>query len=279
MQISVILTTSPKREDNLRYCLELLRRQSHPSAQVIVVDDGSEQGEQVTSRYRSHFNLSYLWRPNDCCVARSRNLGVAQALYPCLVFLDSDMLLNPAGLEAYADYLEYAPDQALYGYFGYALAYQTSSYFEASRQVLWCDKRFEHYTPEGLIPAGNMIRYPHEWAWSGNFALNKNLYEQAGGFDEAYRGWGGEDLDFASRLIQIAQIHFFVDAWAEQQVHQRDELFHTLSEDLRPKTYQSHYDPADYQVQVIYSQAGWNSLRQAIASHYMKQIKTEQELL
>lgn len=269
MQISVIITTSPERENNLVYCLKLLSRQSYRPAQVIVVDDGSEKGEQMASAYRKYFDLTYLWRPNDCCVARSRNLGVEQARYPWLVFLDSDMLLNPAGLQAYAEYLEYAPTQALFGYFGYALAYQSPSYFESSRQVLWCDKRFEHYSPEGLKPAINMIRYPHEWAWSGNFALNKTLYEQAGGFDEGYRGWGGEDLDFASRLIQIAQIHFFLDAWAEQQVHQRDELFHTLSEDQRPKKYQSHYDHANYKVQVIYSQAGWQGLKQAIATHYM----------
>ncbi|WP_409241961.1 glycosyltransferase family 2 protein, partial [Caballeronia sp. INML3] len=35
--------------------------------------------------------------------------------------------------------------------------------------------------------------------WSLNFACHLNTFEQIGGFDDAYTGYGGEDTDFAFR--------------------------------------------------------------------------------
>ncbi|HEY9843265.1 MAG: glycosyltransferase [Candidatus Sericytochromatia bacterium] len=268
MTLSVIITTSPGREQNLDGCLQLLARQQLPPDEVIVVDDGSQAGEAVVQRYAAGLKLNYLWRPNDCRVALSRNLGAGRASGSLLVFLDADMLLNPFGLQAYAEYLEAFPGHALYAYYGYAAEHVASSCLLPPRQVLWCDHRFERYDPDGLEPALNMIRYPHEWAWSGNFAVSKGLFESAGGFNPRYLGWGGEDLDFASRLLKHAQIHFFLDAWAEQQLHRRDERFHTLQDSEKEVIYQSHYDEPGYKPRVLYSEAGWKRLRRAIG-HYL----------
>ncbi len=274
MKLSVILTTSPGREQNLAGCLTLLGRQQHLPDQVIVVDDGSAGGFEIIKR--SELKPDYLWRPNDCRVALSRNLGAEQAKHELLVFLDSDMLLNPLGLTAYVDYFESFPDHALYGYFGYAPEYRARSHLltapvltssEHQHQVLWCDKRFETYSPEGLVPASNMLRYPHEWAWSGNFALKRERYFNVGGFDPRYQGWGGEDLDFANRLIQTTELHFFLDAWAEQQEHTRSERFHTLPDEHKEILYSSRYEQAAYQARVIYSSKGWQSLKTAIADY------------
>lgn len=272
MKLSVILTTSPGREQSLAGCLSLLEQQLYPPDQVIVVDDGSQQGEAMAAA--SGLKPDYLWRPNDCRVAVSRNLGAEAARHELLVFLDSDMLLNPLGLRAYQAYFESDPDHALYGYFGYAPEYSALSHLLPERRVLWCDRRFETYAPEGLIPASNMLRYPHEWAWSGNFALRRERYFSVGGFDPRYQGWGGEDLDFASRLIINTPIHFFLDAWAEQQEHPRSERFHTLPDSQKEIVYHSHYDEPAYKPQVLYSPEGWRSLKIAIA-HYLSQDSSQ----
>lgn len=268
MQIAVIVTTSPGREANLQACLQLLAQQSQPAQQILVIDDGSAGGGAICERF-PQLPLSYHWRPNDCRVAYSRQLGAEQTTAELLVFLDSDMLLNPKGLAAYAEYLEVFPQHALYGYFGYQQGFVAPSYWLPERQVLWCDRRFERYAPEGLEPASNMLRYPHEWAWSGNLALRRELYFAVGGFDPRFKGWGGEDLDFAWRLRQAGTpLHFFLDAWAEQQLHSRDEAFYQVPESEKTVNYHSQYQQADYKVQVLYSEAGWARLRQAIFGHY-----------
>ncbi|MGV3524745.1 MAG: glycosyltransferase family 2 protein [Candidatus Sericytochromatia bacterium] len=269
MQLSVIITTSPGREAHLQACLQMLRHQTRPAEQIWVVDDGSLGGAAVCQHFARVLPVRHLWRPNDCRVALSRNLGVEVAAEGLLVLIDSDMLLNPQALAAYASYFEVFPDQALYGYFGYLFEAVSPSLWLPEREVMWCDRRFERFSPEGLEPAANMIRYPHEWAWSGNFALMRQTWERVGGFDAGFCGWGGEDLDFASRLIAAGtELHFFLDAWAEQQVHRRDERFHTLPEAERGRRYTHRYEPAPYRPRVIYSEAGWDSLRRAIFGHY-----------
>lgn len=268
LHFSVIVTTSPGREENLRGCLLQLARQSHLPTEVLVIDDGSKDAQAICQSATRPFPVHYHGRPNDCCVSRSRNLGAARAQAEFWVFLDSDMLLNPHGLEAYAEYLQAFPEHILYGYFGYQPEYLAPSFLLPEREVMWCDRRFEEYSPEGLVPASNMIRFPHEWAWSGNFALSKAAYLEIGGFNEAYRGWGGEDLDFAWRLLQTGrEIHFFLDAWAEHQVHSRTEGFHQTQ---GKQVYKHRYEAARYTPRVLYSELGWQRLRAIIFGHYLK---------
>lgn len=268
MKIAVIICTSPGREHNLEGCLQVLARQSRRADEIIIADDGSRGGQDVATRFK-HLPIQYLWRPNDCGLALSRNLGAAATSADLLVFLDTDVLLNPRGLKAYAEYLQEFPKHVLYGYFGYQQEYLAPSFFLPEREVLWCDSRYEHYAPEGLKPARNMMRFPHEWAWGGNFALMRSVYEAVGGFDARFRGWGGEDLDFASRLLaQHFQIHFFLDAWAEQQTHRHDEPFHVLPPEEREVEYEHHYDEANYRVQCLHSPQGWAELSRVIFEYY-----------
>jgi len=272
--ISVIVTTSPGREANLAACLQLLSQQSLPAQEVIVVDDGSVQGQATAQAYQICLPLQYLWRPNDCSVALSRNLGAQAASGTYLVFLDSDMLLNPNGLAAYAEAFRDFPQLAFYGYFGYQLELVGPSFFLPTRQVMWCDRRFDAYHRTGLVPAYNMIRFPHEWAWSGNFALSRQVYEQVQGFDSRFRGWGGEDLDFAWRLLSAGyQLHFFLDAWAEQQTHERQERFHTWADTQREVIYQSRYQHANYRVQILHSPTAWKQLSHVIFEYYAKTVR------
>lgn len=270
---TAIVMTSPGREANLVACLRMLQQQSLQPLEVLVADDGSARGQQMAAVFEKSLNLRYFWRPNDCCVARSRNIGAAAARAEWLVFLDSDMLLHPEALAAYATVLRDFPRQVFFGYFGNLRTALSPSLFLPERQVMWCDRRFETYAPEGLIPAYNMARFPHEWAWSGHFALRRQIYEQVQGFDERFVGWGDEDLDFAFRLIQAGhQVHFFLDAWAEQQVHRRDEPFHTLATEGRSHAYISNYEPVYYKVQFLRSPQGWQRLSQAIFDHYLQNI-------
>ena len=271
--LSLIICTSPGREANLDAALACVFHQSLLPTEVIVVDDGSLQGEAVVRHHqRQHSTpIHYLWRLNDCSVARSRNLAAARAKQPLLVFIDSDILLNTHALAAYWAYLQDYPDHAVYGYFGYQQNYLAPSYLVPGREVLWCDKRFIHYAPEKLVPAPNALKYPHEWAWTGNFALHRDTYWGVQGFNAAFKGWGDEDLDFAWRLRQQGtQIHFFLDAWGEHLLHRRDDRFHQLPPEEKVVEYTNQYvELTDYTCQVRFTEAAGERLRRIIFEHYI----------
>lgn len=270
MALSVIVATSPGREENLRHCLAQLARQTFRAPfEVIVADDGSHDGAAICQAWEGSTPVQYLWRPTDQCVARSRNQGARAAQYDQWVFIDADILLHPGALQAYSDHLFMKPNYVLYGYYGYHRDYQSTSVLVPGRAVHWCDKRYEVYTRQGLSPAPNLLRFPHEWAWSGSFALHRAAFEQVQGFDEGFVGWGGEDLDFADRLIRKGyQIHFVIDAWGEHQIHPVDEAFHQGAHPSGHR-YQSHYTPAPYAVQVFQSPEPLKELTTAIYEHYM----------
>lgn len=272
--LSVIVTTAPGRDTNLAGCLQALTHQTHSPFEVIVVEDG-QQAEGVCIRYQQQIpQLRYLGRPQDLSVARSRNLGVAAAQGDNVVLIDGDILLNPQALRAYHHTLQQFPDYILYGYFGTDRSLETPSYWFPDRQVNAFDRRFKHFgsRTEILYFDDKILRFPQKFAWSGNIALRREVYQSLGGFDVDYRGWGEEDVDFAERAIeQGRQLHFLLDAWGEHQVHSREELFHQQA--ATGKKHPHLYTPIGYALQTLASEQGFQAFIQAMANHHSQYLQ------
>jgi hypothetical protein len=227
--ISVIICTSPGREENLHYCLAMLAQQSCPPDEVIVVSDGALRSEFTCQPFAQTLNLRHNWRPNDMCVSRSRNRGAALAQGDILVFLDTDIMLNPEALAAYHSHFQIRPGDCVYGYFGYAEAFIARSQWFPERRVNVVDIRFCHYTPETVTPSPYLQHYPHWYALGANLALSKENFQKTGGFNTALVGWGQEDLDFSARLnTHHIPIAFSLDAWGEHQVHPRKGIYYDM---------------------------------------------------
>lgn len=227
--VSVIICTSPGREDNLHYCLAMLSQQTSPPDEVIVVSDGATRSEFVCLPFMQTLNLCHDWRPNDMCVSRSRNRGAQLAQGEILVFLDTDIMLNPQAIAAYRQHLSENPDTCVYGYFGYAGAFVAPSQWHPERRVNFLDIRFCGYTPTAIFPSPYLQYFPHWYALGANFALTRTLFMNTKGFNEKLVGWGLEDLEFAEQLNRkhIA-IAFSLDAWAEHQVHPKTGMFYQM---------------------------------------------------
>lgn len=198
----------------------MLRRQSLADFEAIVVDDGSDWGDQIIRRYDGLLQLRYLWRPNDGSPARSRNAGARAARGEGLVFFDGDMLPNPQALASYARCLAEAPEAVVYGYTGNTgLCFSPSIWFPAIR-VMAYDARFCFRSATEMVYERALLETPQRFAWSGSFALTADLFAASGGFDESFSGWGFEDTEFAERLVQRdIRLDFCLDAWCENQVH------------------------------------------------------------
>jgi glycosyltransferase involved in cell wall biosynthesis len=267
--LSVVVTTSAGREIQLQNCLKALCSQRFARFEVIIADDGSAQGQWVAADFKQRLELDYLWRPQDECPARSRNLGAQAASGQQLVFIDSDLLLNPQALAAYAEYLAAAPGWLLYGYAGTELELVAESALQSGVQVNWRDKRFG-WNAQGLYPLAQLFHSPYENAYSLNFALARSTYQAIGGFDEGFSGWGGEDLDFAERAVsQGLELHFLLDAWGEHQQHERSSAFHARPAEQRGKSYVFRPHAAvGYGVKILGSLVVKAELEGLIQQHY-----------
>lgn len=96
--VSVIIPTY-NRKDLLRETLDSLARQTYPldRFEVIIVDDGSMDGTAEVAAEVFPFALRY-FRQNNQGDAAARNVGARESQADFLVFLDDDILLEPAYL-------------------------------------------------------------------------------------------------------------------------------------------------------------------------------------
>jgi glycosyltransferase involved in cell wall biosynthesis len=242
--ISVIICTSPGREDNLHHCLQMLTRQSHPPDEVIVVSDGASRSEFVCQPFIQSLRLQHLWRPNDMCVSRSRNRGAQRAQGRILVFLDTDVLLNPHAIAAYIRHFEQRPDDCIYGYFGYVEAFVAPSQWFPQRRVNFLDIRFCGYSPDQILPSPYLQNYPHWYALGANLGIRRTQFVRTGGFNEQLIGWGTEDLDFAERLCRNhIPIGFSIDVWGEHQLHPRSGHYYQMHGISKPFVFDSYPVP------------------------------------
>lgn len=231
--ISVVIATSPGRQADLTCCLQALDRQSWRDFEVVVSDDGSEGMQEVVDAFKGRFmRLEYLWRPNYRSIARTRNRGVSAALGEAFVLLNTDVLLNPRGLEAYAMALTQHPQATFWGYVGCRKRVNAPSQWFPPRLVNWLDFRFFPIAPDQLWIHPLFRRAPYKLASGHHFALTRATWERIGAMDESFLDWGEEDVEYALRgLINGCSMYLLGDAWAEHLEHPYQEAFHLESSD------------------------------------------------
>ena len=218
LHVSVIIPYY-ERSRELNLTLAGLSQQTypHPLFEVIVVDDGSPTDPPRPSDDLP-FELTIVTQEDrGYGLARARNLGARNAKSDIIVFIDCDMIPERQHLAAHARWHHAAKNLITIGF-----------RFHAD---------FDDLTPDdiatavgsgrvdGLFPADHAKR--PEWieghmtrtndllgsvedqylAMSGgNLGIDKALYWAAGGNNEDFARWGGEDNEFAYRAMQLGAV-------------------------------------------------------------------------
>ncbi|RXT13986.1 glycosyltransferase family 2 protein [Ammoniphilus sp. CFH 90114] len=103
-KISVVLTTYNSKE-RLRYALESYRYQTYPNFEVVIVDDGSQDGtKQWFERKTWDFEVKYIFNNPNKGRAGARNAGIEAAGGDVILFSDSDMIVERDFIERHANY-------------------------------------------------------------------------------------------------------------------------------------------------------------------------------
>ena len=214
---TVIVPTYNRRR-LLGLTLDALAKQDlHPDRfEVLVVDDGSSDDTEAVARaFEDRLDLRYFHQPDEGYrVARARNVGIRHATGEVCVFVDSGVLLHSASLGAHL-----AAHQAAEGPLalnGYVYCFNLDN--EDARLIrefvdvedvdasiaamadtgAWPDVREPFYERHG----DDFGHLPAPWLmyWTCHASARTDQVRAIGGYDEAFRQWGGEDLDFAYRL-------------------------------------------------------------------------------
>ncbi|MHA3836087.1 glycosyltransferase family 2 protein [Terrabacter sp. AAH1] len=209
---AAVVTIVHRRHDHLARLLSGLAVQTRPPDVLVVVAMDDDDVEPVVRRSPLAEHVPTVVVPSIGRVrgrlplAAARNLGAASAVQlgaTRLVVLDVDCIPSPRLVERYCAVME-ADDARRPLIWAGEVAYLPPA--PAGRDYLELDLD-ALAAPHGARPvlAPDEVRVADDLRlfWSLSFATTARTWAAAGGFDEAYVGYGGEDTDFGQRLAHL----------------------------------------------------------------------------
>lgn len=218
MNVSV-LTLVRQRREHLVNLMRSLEAQRQPPDELVIA---WMQPEPEADLPEMPFPVRHVRVEGDALpLARARNAAVAAARFEALVFLDVDCIASPSLIERYCKAL--ADRSALYiGEVHYlpagAVRYRSDGALDQDRLATLGER---HPARPALEPSEIRFDPDHGNLWGLSFALMLQDHQRAGGMDESYTGYGGEETDYAARLAAVdVPLYWVGGALAWHQHHQ-----------------------------------------------------------
>ncbi|MEE1939581.1 glycosyltransferase [Streptomyces sp. TRM 70361] len=249
-QVCVVIPTYNRAELLRRQLTELTRQRLAPERfEVVVADDGSsDHTAEVVRSFSGRLRIGYHFQEDlGFRAAAARNGGARMATAPLLVFLDTGVLIGPDFLaehlaEHRQDGQEHGPAAGRGGrlVLGYTYGYNPYQPFPGLAEALAASEPEDVVRAHGHEPGFQDLRArelagfgedldlgrlaaPWMAVWALNMSLPTDAFHSVGGFDEDYRSWGGEDLEFGYRVHRHGMpITLSRRAWAVESPHERD---------------------------------------------------------
>ncbi|MGH2567405.1 MAG: glycosyltransferase family 2 protein, partial [Bacteroidota bacterium] len=181
-RISIIIPVR-NREAELSECLRPLFSVSPSPRDVIVVDDASTDDTAATAERLGAkvVRLTTNHDPNFC-----RNRGAEEATGDILLFLDSDVVVQPSTLQQIVESFQHRTIDAIVGLY---TVHHRHSNVASQYKNLWI--RYSYLTSN----------HEMDWIFGAVAAIRKEVFWNAGGFDKTlFMKHGGEDLELGKRM-------------------------------------------------------------------------------
>jgi GT2 family glycosyltransferase len=191
-----VAIASYNRRDRLARTLEGLGRQTFPPEryEVLVVLDGSSDGSaEMVRSLDVPYSLRLLEQENRG-LAASRNRGGREASAPVVVWLDDDIVPEPAFLAEHAAAHRVAADEHVaLGSYPPARQGPDTNLFSLANRQWWLDYFRRRADPD------------RPWTFvdfaDGNVSFPRSLLLRSGGWDEDFQGGRRQDWEFGVRLL------------------------------------------------------------------------------
>jgi glycosyltransferase involved in cell wall biosynthesis len=208
-------------ERYLGEALDSILKQSYPSLEITVVDDGSTDATAAVADGYRH-RIRYLWQPN-AGQATARNVGLAASEGEFVAFLDADDLWHAEKLERQMGRFQARPE------LDYCLAHVQNFWIP---ELIQEEKKFRDHRISKPIPGYSAC----------TLLARRKLFEKIGQFNTAI--CHADDTDWFLRASEIgAKMEMLPDVLLYRRLHQtnvsrvrasnsRDQYLHVLKNAL-----------------------------------------------
>jgi len=180
------------------------RRTRETDAEVIVVRAGGDQDPRdVAVEMNDVVRVIDLPGGVDderIAYSDARNLGAESACGEHVMFVDADTILGPSTIDAMDRSLG-LHDALCTGDLAY-LPPGHAGLGDATFDELAATAR-PHPARPAAPATGVEIGSDHALVWGLNMAMRRSTFERAGGFDESFHGYAGEDTDLAMAIARL----------------------------------------------------------------------------
>jgi glycosyltransferase involved in cell wall biosynthesis len=185
--ISVVMPAYGRRELLEVALRSLARQEGAPPHEVVVVDDGADPDlDAWVAELSLPLAVRVLHHAVNRGRAAARNTGIGAARGDVVLFLDADMRVGARFLAAHAA-LHDGPDSVVLG------RIVTARELPRSAWAAYSDSR-------GVRKVARGAEIPARYFMTGNSSVAAPLLDRAGGFDEDFDEYGGEDTEMGYRL-------------------------------------------------------------------------------
>ena len=169
-----ILVRTHRRAGFLRQALTSVANQTYRNVEVVVVEDGSDEGEAVCEAFRGQLDVHYHRIDPGRGRSIAGNLALEKARGEWMCFLDDDDLLFADHVEVL---LQVAREKELLG--AYGLSWRTHTHVVDEGSCTVKEERHEVFPDE---PFSRMVLWHHNFMPIQSVLFHRSLYERHGGF-------------------------------------------------------------------------------------------------
>lgn len=190
MSISVVICTYNRPERLSRTVEAVARQKGIDEAEVVVVDDGSDGDFKAIERnWRTKLNFRYI-KIRHKGRAGARNRGVKAAEGRRVILLDDDVVVRPKWLERHVAVQD--PKLAVLGPYPIGKPRRGAKPYPPLLA--------RHVDPVRFDRIENCEDAGFKFFATGNLSLDREFFLELGGFDERFKHYGWEDIDFGYRF-------------------------------------------------------------------------------
>ena len=246
-------------EAYLQACVDSVLAQSWPGLEIILVNDGSQDGSLALAQGFQDSRISVLDQPNQGASA-ARNRGWAQAQGDYIQFLDADDLLSPEKIKLQVELLQQNPEACI-------ASCPWGRFVNDPQQA--------SFQPDGLWQDLNPVDFlvykynQHSMMQPGVWLLPRAVLERAGVWDESLSL--NDDGEYFSRVVLQAHKILFCP---EARVYYRSANQHSLAAQKSMAHLHSLYRSVELCAAQLLAREQSPSTEQAVVNLYQELIYT-----